>query len=193
MEELKDARDTIIDAARSVFAHYGYKKTTMDEIAQAARKGKSSLYHYFKSKEDVFQAVVDVEFKILEKEINHALRSVEDPREKIKLYIKTRMEALHRLANFYSAFRDEYLEQYTFVKDFRIQIDQFEIEMFKSLLKQGVEQGVFLVPDLDLYSFAIVTAMKGLEYSMAIEKDLNKLRENIDSLTQVLFYGILKR
>ena len=193
MEEIKDARETIINAARSLFARYGFKKTTMDEIAQAAYKSKSSLYHYFKSKEEVFQEVADTEFKILEKEISLALSKVDDPREKIKSYIKTRMEALNRLANFYSAFRDEYLEQYIFVKDFRFQIDQYEIEMFKNILRQGVDQGVFLVPDLDLYSFAIVTAMKGLEYHMAIEKDLNKLRDTIDSLMQVLFYGILKK
>src|SRR4030042_1123088 len=147
MEELKDIRDTIINAARSVFARYGFKKATMDEIAQAAHKGKSSLYHYFNSKEEVFQAVVFAEFRIMEKEINTAIDSTKDPLEKIKVYIRTRMEALNRLANFYSAFRDEYLEQYTFVKDFRSQIDQFEIEMFKNLLKQGVKQDVFVVPD----------------------------------------------
>ncbi len=193
MERSTDARESIVNTAREVFGRYGFKKATMDDIARAAHKGKSSLYHYFRSKEEVFQAVVDVEFRILEKEIKGAIASADDPLKKIEAYVKTRMEALNRLANFYSAFRDEYLEQYTFVRDFRLQIDQYEIAMFKSLLALGVEQGIFIVPDLDLYSFAIVTAMKGLEYDLAIEKDVDKLRYKIDSLMQVLFHGIMKR
>jgi len=45
-------RENILKIAREIFSKYGYKKTTLDDIANAVRKGKSSLYYYFKSKED---------------------------------------------------------------------------------------------------------------------------------------------
>ena len=45
-----------------------FRKTTMDEIAQAARKGKSSIYYYFTSKEDIFRAIVEKETKMLRKQ-----------------------------------------------------------------------------------------------------------------------------
>ena len=51
-------REEILTVAQDIFSRYGYKKTTLDDIAQAIRKGKSSLYYYFSSKEDLFQAVI---------------------------------------------------------------------------------------------------------------------------------------
>ena len=47
-------RDAIIETARQVFKKYGYDKTLMEHIAKAAGKGKSSIYYYFKSKEQIF-------------------------------------------------------------------------------------------------------------------------------------------
>ena len=51
-------RENILKIARDIFSKYGFKKTTLDDIANAVRKGKSSLYYYFESKEDLFQAVI---------------------------------------------------------------------------------------------------------------------------------------
>ena len=56
-----EVRDKIIKIAALIFSKYGFSKTTVDEIAKAARKGKSTIYYYFKSKEDIFQAVVEKE------------------------------------------------------------------------------------------------------------------------------------
>ena len=48
----------ILSAARRRFAHYGFSKVTMDEIAGDVEMGKASLYYYFPTKEDLFKAVV---------------------------------------------------------------------------------------------------------------------------------------
>jgi AcrR family transcriptional regulator len=58
-------RENILKIARDIFSKYGFKKTTLDDIANAVRKGKSSLYYYFESKEDLFQAVIMKEVDIL--------------------------------------------------------------------------------------------------------------------------------
>ena len=47
----------ILQAAERLFQKWGINKTTMEDIAHEARKGKSTLYYYFKSKEDVLEAV----------------------------------------------------------------------------------------------------------------------------------------
>ncbi len=48
-----EMRNTIICKAGELFSRYGYKKTTMDDIADALQKGKSSIYYYFQNKEDI--------------------------------------------------------------------------------------------------------------------------------------------
>lgn len=50
----KERKEQIIRAAAKRFARHGLGKTTLDEIARDVRIGKATIYHYFKSKEDLF-------------------------------------------------------------------------------------------------------------------------------------------
>ncbi|HBR34566.1 MAG TPA: TetR family transcriptional regulator, partial [Firmicutes bacterium] len=50
MNEEIDVETRIVEKAQAIFARYGFRKTTMDEIAKATHKGKSGFYHYFPSK-----------------------------------------------------------------------------------------------------------------------------------------------
>ena len=47
MQEINPIKEEILESAKKVFAKYGYKKTSVNDIAKAAGKAKSSLYHYF--------------------------------------------------------------------------------------------------------------------------------------------------
>ncbi len=172
----------IVETARGIFSRLGFKKTTMDDIARAVFKAKSSLYHYFKSKDEIFRAVVEKEAQILKEEIEQALAVEESPINKLKAYAKSRMRALHRLANFYLAFREEYLESYGFIQKIRQDYDQYEIKTIKNILQEGVKTGVFDVKELDLTSEAIITAIKGYEYVWAVSQDVNKIESEIDRL-----------
>ncbi|HIE30743.1 TPA: TetR/AcrR family transcriptional regulator, partial [Candidatus Poribacteria bacterium] len=64
MMDKEDKKEFIIEASRELFARFGLKKTTMDEIAKKCGMSKATLYYYFKSKEDIFRAVIDKEFNI---------------------------------------------------------------------------------------------------------------------------------
>ena len=54
-----------MDVARQLFAKMGVENTTMNDIALASKKGRRTLYTYFKSKEDIYMAVVESELDIL--------------------------------------------------------------------------------------------------------------------------------
>jgi len=189
----KDIKEVIVSAARSVFAKFGFNKTTMNEIAKAARKAKSSLYHYFSSKEDIFEEVIKKETKVLKSELTKTINSKHTTKDKLKAYIVTRMKIIHDLANFYSALKDEYLDNYSFIEKLRKDYFEFEIELIKKLLREGVDSEEFVIKDLDVTSFAIVTALKGLEYPWIAENDFVKTKKNIDNLLDVLLFGLVKR
>lgn len=48
----------ILKAAEKLFQQFGLRKTTMEDIAKAMGKGKSTLYYYYNNKEEIFDAVV---------------------------------------------------------------------------------------------------------------------------------------
>ncbi|PYE23133.1 TetR family transcriptional regulator [Paraburkholderia silvatlantica] len=52
-------RETFLNAAIQVFARYGYRKTSIDQIAQAAGASRQGLYLHFSSKEELFRATVE--------------------------------------------------------------------------------------------------------------------------------------
>jgi len=56
----------ILDAAADLFAHYGYDKTTMDDIARAAHVSKGAIYLHFRSKDDLFDALMLRETDLLQ-------------------------------------------------------------------------------------------------------------------------------
>ncbi len=190
----KDAvRLEIINVASKIFTRFGYKKTTMEEIAMACNKGKSSIYYYFKSKEDIFRAVVETEVEVLKKDLTQEIASVDDPIEQLKKYILFRMHKLKTLTNFYAALNYDYLIHLDFIQNIRKKFDRDEIAVVTNILEKGIEKGEFGIDDPELAAVALVTAMKGLELPLFIKKEHGKIEDRLDNLIKFLFYGLVRR
>jgi AcrR family transcriptional regulator len=189
----EEARLKIIETARSIFSHYGFKKTTMEEIAQATRKGKSSIYYYFENKEDIFKAVVEKEAEEIRIELHKKIAEVEDPIERLKIYITVRMRKFNKLTNFYSALKSDYLSHFEFIEEIRKSYDLDEVRAVSGIIQDGIEKGIFTVDDPQLSAIAIVTAMKGLEVPIFVSKEHGNFEVRLDNLVNFLFYGIVKR
>ncbi len=78
----------IFKTAVKRFEKHGFKKTTLDEIARDLRQGKSSLYHYFKSKEDLIAQTIKWRMGIYIQEINNIFEQTEKTlEEKLAEYV----------------------------------------------------------------------------------------------------------
>ncbi|MFX1565385.1 MAG: TetR/AcrR family transcriptional regulator [Promethearchaeota archaeon] len=62
------AKKRIVEAAITVFAKKGYHQTKMSDIAKEVGVSKGTLYQYFKSKEELFEAVVQIPFRKVQEE-----------------------------------------------------------------------------------------------------------------------------
>ena len=188
-----DVRDLIIDSARNIFSRFGFKKTTMEEIAQAMGKGKSSIYYYFKSKDEIFEAVVEKEVSILRQEVLKATSTSNSPKEKLRLYIITRMKEFKRMANFYEAIKNDYLSHLEFINKLRIKYDENEIRIISDFLKRGVDENEFMIDDVYLAAIAIATAMKGLEIPLFWSGKEEDVENRINNVVSILYNGIVKK
>ena len=54
-------REKLIEVARQLFVHKGLDNTTMNDIANASDKGRRTIYTYFKSKREIYNAVIERE------------------------------------------------------------------------------------------------------------------------------------
>jgi AcrR family transcriptional regulator len=186
-------RKLILKTAGDFFAKYGLSKTTVDDIAKSIGMAKSSLYYYFKSKDELFAAVLDKEMGQFKKKMNVALQDVDDPREKIKAYVLVRARCMRELLNMYNALKDDYLRHYEFIQKMRETYDFQERELIKGLLHEGNEKGIFNIKDIALTSYAIIIAVKGFEYEWAVRQSDESAEKNMEELLDVLFMGLVKR
>ncbi|MDD5509089.1 MAG: TetR/AcrR family transcriptional regulator, partial [Bacteroidales bacterium] len=186
-------RSTILEKAKEVFSKYGYRKTTLDDIAGACGKGKSSLYYYFKNKEVIFEEVIRQEVDNLKNEFRTAMDSVKDPKEKLRIYIVLRMVMFRNLVNFFPTFRQEFMEYYSLIERIRASYDEEEFHIIKGILQYGIDCGEFKIRNITMTAHAIIKAMKGFEFPWAIDQDVRTMKKEIDSVLDVLFYGIMKR
>lgn len=194
MNDKKDIKkETILTVAEKFFARFGVRKTTMDEIAKTARIGKSTLYYYFKSKEDIFAEVIHKESRILKSKLEENIAKATTPQEKLIAYVHTRMKHLKELSNYYSALTDEYLEYCSFVERNRKDFTKYEIETLKTILSEGIEKGMFQIADVDAAAQAIVIVMKGLEYPLLVQEEANDMEDTIRNMLNILFKGIESR
>lgn len=58
-------RQKLVEVARELFARQGLEATTMNDIALSSGKGRRTLYTYFRSKEDIYYAVIESELERL--------------------------------------------------------------------------------------------------------------------------------
>jgi AcrR family transcriptional regulator len=196
MEKIRlyqDVRSAIIKVAQEMFARYGFKKTTMDDIARALGRAKSSTYYYFKNKDELFQAVAGMEISRGKEELRKIADMRESPAKKFSAYIEDRILAVQSRASIYNFLAEEYLENYKKIEEVRTEIDREELAVIDEILKEGVRQRVFTIGDTHLTAMNILDVLKGLEYFYLKEKDVRNSRKKMKNLANILLQGLLRR
>ena len=188
----EEFRKKVIETSGQIFSRYGFRKTTMDEIANALRMGKSSIYYYFDSKEDIFEAVVLHEANVLRNELTTAIKSVDSPIDKMRKYVFVRMKSFEKLSNYYNAIFDKNLDHFDFIERIREKYDREELAILRLILYHGYRQNVFAISNSEYTALAVQTSLKGLEVPLFWKKKEVNIENRLNAILKVLFYGIVK-
>lgn len=153
----------LVDVARQLFAKMGVENTTMNDIALASKKGRRTLYTYFKSKEDIYLAVVESELDILLNVMKQVAEKKISPDEKILEIIYTRLDAIKEVVYRNGTLRANFFRDIWRVEKVRKRFDANEILLFRDVLKEGNEQGIFQVDDINMTAEIVHYCVKGIE------------------------------
>ena len=193
-------KEKILAGADKLFRKYGLQKTTMEEIAKEAGKGKSTLYYYFKSKEEIFDAIIQNEKNKFYNEIQEAIASAPTAREKLNTFLTLRFERLKELTNLYNVMIQEAVDAFEMDSNdltacYRKQCGMKETNIIKSILQYGVVTGefrVFTETEMDMMSFIFMSAQHGLELDLVIYNRLDEMLANLQFFQEIMFSGIKK-
>jgi AcrR family transcriptional regulator len=190
----ENIKDHIIGISTGIFSKFGFKKTTIEDIAQALGKGKSSIYYYFRSKEEIYKEVISREAAIIREALYSRVILTDDhPKAKLRNYVLIRMRSMHEMANFNEALRNDYLKKFAFVEKIREKYDKEEHRMIRDILQEGINKKVFRLKETEFAAMAFLTAMKGLEVTLFIKKEhtIENLEQRLDEMLEIIFYGLV--
>ncbi len=156
-------RAKLVDVARQLFAKKGVEDTTMNDIAQASKKGRRTLYTYFKSKEQIYMAVVESELEMLSTQMEKAASKPVSPDKKILELIMTHLDAIKMVVYRNGTLRADFFRDIWRVEAMRKEFDRKETALFRRVLHEGKEQNLFDIDNVEITADILHYCIKGIE------------------------------
>ena len=161
--EKTNKRNIILLSAVKIFARDGFEKATIDEIIKDAKVAKGTVYYYFKSKEEIFNAIVSEGIIDFENKIKESILEKENIIDKIESFIETEKKYILKYNDFFTVFVGELIKK---SKRF------YELE---KLINEGKSKNIIKKElDTEFVSSAIfwTVAMTTIEGRVTFQKDL---------------------
>lgn len=190
MENKKNKREVILQAATKVFSTKGYHNTRMDEIAIEAEIGKSTIYEYFNSKLQLFQEMMEASFQIYAQKMMKNRTEDLSFEEKFLLLIEGHIQfckenkELTRIVFWDTEIIDEDLKEWSYVMRKIRQDKMFEI------VQTAIDQGELKPIDPKLFTFIMTGIIASLWTPITLEDwdvDAGQLAVEI---TDIIMNGI---
>jgi AcrR family transcriptional regulator len=193
-DETNSVRNDIIEAARQVFSKYGYKKTSVNDIAKAAGKAKSSLYHYFESKEMIFISIVKEELDILINISTHEASKHNNPIDKMYAFIFAGRGSIGKISKEYgNIILKDFFEFFPLIKEYAINHTEAHIRYIKKFIDEGLEQGLFMTDNSYETARSFGLAFIGFTEDSPLQDVLQVDKKMADRLFNMLIAGLMKK
>lgn len=188
----EETRARILEAAVKQFSIAGYNKTSVDEICEKAGISKGAFYHHFKTKQELFLALLDGWLAILDQAIETTKNQpVPETFQKLVEYFPYIFESagdnLPMFLEFLlQATRDETLWEASTAPYRRYH------KYFVSLIKKGIKEGSFVDVDPDLAARLIISAAMGLLLQSLLDPKGENWTKVAEETVQIMMSSLLQ-
>jgi len=191
-EQSEERRNQILEAASNVFSERGLQKARMDDIVHESGLSKGALYWYFKSKDEIINAILrrylDHELAVIKKLADQPGSAEQRLRKFVDLMIAdlTRMKFFTAVAyEFYAmAFRSK-----TIRAVFREYVDQF-FSVMEPIIEQGMADGEFRLLDPKEVALAVASIVEGTLLIYGFDPERIDLEKHLKSNMHLLLNGL---
>lgn len=191
--KMSNTKKMLIEVARQLFAENGKKDVTMNDIAEASKKGRRTLYTYFNNKEEIYKAVIDKELDTILEKLTIVSSQKTEPDVKLTNHILAHLDAVKDVVNRNGSLRADFFHDIYEVERKRRKIDVKEISLIRSIISEGIEKNIFNRIDPDLSSIIIFYSIKGLEVPYIRQNISSEFERNKNSIVEFVFTGIKKK
>lgn len=182
-----ERKEKVYEAALKVFSKYGYKKTTVEDIAAELGLTKGALYLYAEDKSDLYKRSVKYGFLKWQNRVIEAVEKTEGTKEKLEVLCKKAFQYLSEddvLKGILS--KDPDVFPLSYEKDPFKEVNEASMKLLKEILDKGIKEKVFKEVDAEFMTRLLFTAYKNLIIETYV------LSENASEMFEELF-GLLAK
>ncbi|MAT59798.1 MAG: hypothetical protein CMF23_17630 [Ignavibacteriae bacterium] len=191
----------ILDVTKKLIVQYGYAKTTLDDIAGALGIKKSSLYYYYKNKEDIIYEVMMREKSLYLKCIKEALEIEGSTLDKVLSYERAKENYLKESISPFDLTVSQFIEIKKSIKDIFKNIECDEKQLLAEVISNGIKKNELKKCSKDRVAETIINISEAIrlkefhnsETQRMKESDFDKVREQIEEIINLIFDGIKKQ
>ena len=184
-------RSQILQTAQQLYERHGIKKVTMDDVAKAIGKTRSSLYYYYKNRDELFEAVMFALVEEVKSEMEGVMNREKGLEAKIHAFCVAKVKGFKKTRNFITAIESgldkEELSKYSAIM-WKVHqgMMQAETDLLKKVIGQSVAAREIRKPDaasLDTLIFVLLSSIRGIRRESAIEGYTTLWQSGITMLT----------
>ncbi|MFP2957241.1 TetR/AcrR family transcriptional regulator [Myxococcus sp. 1LA] len=138
-------RTAILEAAGEVFARFGFKKASVEDIARRANVGKGSIYLHFESKEALFEACVQVAHEQSLAELETSIRGASTPDAQVRAFIACKVHQCFRGPMGHRIELNTLYELGAQAANYVPRMREAEAGLLARVIEEGVAKGAFTV------------------------------------------------
>ncbi len=191
------ARDAILDAAERLLSLYGYKKTTVEDIAQEAGIGKGTVYLHFRSKEDIAVSWIDRANERVRAQLEEIAQSDASHPERLRKMLVARVMIRFDYARNYNKSLDELLVSIRpMILLCRHNWHEAEANILERLLADGKANGAFALDDALTVARTLLLATNSLlPYNLSARQlgERDEIEVTAARIAGLLLDGLLAR
>jgi AcrR family transcriptional regulator len=182
----------ILEAALKLFARYGYKKTTVEDIGDELDMTKGNLYLYAKNKKDLYQKTIAYALKKWQTTSLQAAAKKVDILDRIYTYAIEGYAYLSKEPNLLSIIlNDPNVFPLSPKEDLYFDINLESKTLLANMLKVGVEEGRFRSIDIEHIAEFYYSVYVMLIIKTYVKKDTRMSKKEFRTILDVLFAGVL--
>jgi AcrR family transcriptional regulator len=192
----EDIRDLILNGVDVLLARYGYRKMTMEDLAQVVGIGKGTIYLHFPSKQDVTLSHID---RIVERLIIELKRIASGPDpapEKIKKMLVMRVLFRFDSVRHYSQSLNDLLSSLRVpLMSRRDNHFLLEAKVFSDVLQAGRRTGALYFRNINVTAQALIRATNSfLPYSLTPRElgKRNEIEEHVSQIADLVLHGMVQ-
>lgn len=172
-------REKLLDVAMSVFMQKGVENTTMADIAIASDRGRRTIYTYFKSKLDIYDAVIERESDRLVSELRAIVESEAAPSDKLKRFIVARLEPGMNTTSPQRTLLSRLRVDFGRARKVRRMASEKEEQMLNRILDEGVARGQFDPRKTERVREVLYTIIRSIDV-LSVHEDAPQPEEGFD-------------